>query len=349
MSRRSWTPPFRGRGGDILPDSIAEIDWLRLGGVDQWVLIRGENVANPPLILLYGGPGLSETCFFRRFNAPLEKAFTVVYWDQRGSGKSRDPTLSASSLTVEQFLADLDELVDTVTGRLGVKKVVLFGHSWGSALGVLYAARIPDKVAAYVGSGQIGDWPAAEAASYAFALARAERLGHRRALKALTTVGPPPYSADAVWTERTWAVRLDGQLSAETLWEFAWAHLSTPELSVLDLFRLMPTFRSTFAVMWPEVSRVNLLEAAPKLDVPVFFFLGRRDRWVPPETSVAYLDALCAPSKRLVWFEESGHEPFADEPGKFNTSMVELVRPVVVSGGSGKPGTPPKAPTSSGG
>jgi pimeloyl-ACP methyl ester carboxylesterase len=331
MSRRGRTPPFRGPGGEVLADSIAEIDWVRLGGMEQWVLIRGENVANPPLVLLYGGPGLSETYFFRRFNAPLEKAFTVIYWDQRGSGKSRDLALSASSLTVERFLADLDGLVETVCGRLGAEKAVLFGHSWGSALGVLYAARSPHKVAAYVGSGQIGDWRAAEAASYAFALELAERSGHRRARDALTRIGPPPYSADAVWTERSWASRLDGQLSAKSLWAFVRAHLSTPELSVLDLFRLMPTFRSTFAAMWPEVSQVNLFEAAPSLEMPVFFFLGRRDPWVPPETSVAYLDALRAPAKTLLWFEDSGHEPFVDEPEKFNASMVDLVRPVVVA------------------
>lgn len=64
---------------------MAEVAYLRLGGLDQWTMIRGESLANPPLILLHGGPGLSETRFFRLFNAPLEKSFTVVYWDQRGS------------------------------------------------------------------------------------------------------------------------------------------------------------------------------------------------------------------------------------------------------------------------
>lgn len=80
--------------------------------------------------------------------------------------------------------------------------------------------------------------------------------------------------------------------------------------------------------MWPEVSRLNLMRLAPKLQVPIFFFLGRRDRWVPPETSVAYFEALTAPSKKLVWLEQSGHEPFVDEADKFNAAMVELVRPV---------------------
>jgi alpha/beta hydrolase fold len=84
------TRPFRGPDGKALRGSIAEVNYLRLGGVDQWVMIRGESSTNPPLILLHGGPGFSETHFFRRFNAPLEKRFTVVYWDQRGSGKSFD-------------------------------------------------------------------------------------------------------------------------------------------------------------------------------------------------------------------------------------------------------------------
>jgi pimeloyl-ACP methyl ester carboxylesterase len=82
--------------------------------------------------------------------------------------------------------------------------------------------------------------------------------------------------------------------------------------------------------MWDEVSRLNLLQLVPALTMPVFFFLGRQDHWVPPETSVAYFEALTAPSKKLVWFEQSGHEPFVDEPVKFNESMVQLVRPVVV-------------------
>lgn len=95
-------------------------------------------------------------------------------------------------MTVAQFIADLDELVDAVRKRLGKDKVAIYGHSWGSALGVLYAARFPEKVAAYVGTGQIGDWPASELSSYAFTLAEAERRKNRRALKQLRAIGTPP-------------------------------------------------------------------------------------------------------------------------------------------------------------
>ena len=293
-------------------------------------MLRGESLANPPLILLHGGPGFSETALFRHFLAPLEKSFTVVYWDQRGACKSFERTIPRSSMTVEQFVADLDELVEAVRKRSGKEKVALFGHSWGSALGVLYAARFPEKVAAYVGSGQIGDWPVGESLSYAFAIAEAQRRSNRKALEKLRAIGPPPHTAKSLWTERTWLQRLEGQMSLGALWNLGRIILSSPESSVFDLPRALRGFRFSVDAMWAEVSRLNLLKLAPALQVPVFFFLGRRDHWVPPEASVAYFDALTAPSKKLIWFEQSGHEPFMDEPSKFNQAMIELVRPVTM-------------------
>jgi pimeloyl-ACP methyl ester carboxylesterase len=328
------TPPFRGPQGEVLSGSIAEVGYRRLGGFDQWTMIRGESVANPALMLLHGGPGLSETTLFRYFNAPLEKSFTVVYWDQRGSGKSFHRDIPRSSMTVEQFIADLDELVDAVCERLGKTKVAIFGHSWGSVLGPLYAARFPEKVEAYVGSGQIGDRAAAEAATYAFALAEAERLGKRRAAKKLRAIGPPPHTAQSLWTQRTLLSRLEGRMRPKALWTLARAALSGRESSILDLPRALRGFRFSLDAMWTEVSRLNLIELTPAVQVPVFFFLGRNDHWVAVETSLAYIDALAAPSKELAWFEESGHEPFMDEPAKFNAAMAELVRPVLVSGAS---------------
>ena len=112
------------------------------------------------------------------------------------------------------------------------------------------------------------------------------------------------------------------------IWELAKIFVSVPELSLRDMPNLTIAFRHSLDLMWPEVSKINLMERAPVLKVPVFFFLGRHDKWVPPETSLAYLDMLKAPRKELLWFEASGHEPFVDEPEKFHAAMRELVRPV---------------------
>ena len=323
------TPPIRGPHGETLPNSIAQIEYLELGGLDQWVMIRGVDVANPPLILLHGGPGMSETRFFRLCNAPLEKHFTVIYWEQRGTGKSFYPNIPRSSMTVEQFISDLDELVDTVCRRLGHSKVVIFGHSWGSALGVLYAARFPEKVAAYVGCGQYADAAAGEEASYAWAVREAERRNKRRMLKKLRAIGPPPHTRKELMVERSCAARLEGMLRPANWWDLARIALGVREASMVDLPRHRRGFNFSLDALWEEASQLNMLELAPALEMPVFFLLGRNDHWVPPEVSVRYFEALEAPSKELVWFEHSGHEVFADEADKFNAAMVELVRPLV--------------------
>lgn len=333
MRNPGKTRPFRGAKGKVIRGSIAEVRYVRLGGLDQWVMIRGECIANPVLILLHGGPGFSgDRHFFRRFNAPLEREFTVVYWDQRGSGKSFQKTIPKSSMTIEQFISDLDQLVDAVRRRTEQHQVTIFGHSWGSVLGVLYAARFPQNVSAYVGSGQIGDALAAESASYAFALSEAERRDNRKAIEELRAIGPPPYPASALWKERMWMQRLEGRLGPRALWDLGRMFLGGPEAPIADLPNLYRGFRFSLDAMWPEVSSINLIERVPELRMPAFFFLGRQDHWVPPETSGDYVDALTAPSKEIIWFEESGHEPFADEPAKFNASMVEFVRPVVAVG-----------------
>jgi len=311
---------------DVTLGGIAEAGYVRLGGVDQWVMIRGERVSNPAVIVLHGGPGFSDTLFFRACNASLESSFTIIHWEQRGTGKSYDPTIPRSSMTVAQLLSDLDELVEIVRARLHKSKVVILGHSWGSALGVLYAAQFPLKVEAYVGVAQIGDWAAGESASYAHALAMAERTGARAILKKLRAIGPPPHDRRRLMIERTCAQRLAGQLAPKPLWNIARMMLRVPD-SFTGIGDSLRGFRFTLDAMWSDVSRLNLIDAVPALRVPAFFMLGRRDPWVLPESSMAFIKALQAPSKSVTWFEESGHEPFVDEPAKFNAAMIDLVRP----------------------
>ena len=112
------------------------------------------------------------------------------------------------------------------------------------------------------------------------------------------------------------------------MWKLGRIVLGGPESSIFDLPNIQRGFRFSLDAMWTEASALNLEETVPSLQMPVFFFLGRRDHQVPADTSAAYFEVLTAPSKRLVWFEESGHEPFVDEPSKFNAAMIELVRPV---------------------
>jgi pimeloyl-ACP methyl ester carboxylesterase len=274
---------------------------------------------------------MSETALFQKFNSSLENSFTVVYWDQRGAGKSFSRKVPKSSMNVEQFISDLDELVDWVRAHLNKQQVAVLGHSWGSVLGVLYAARFPEKVAAYVGAAQIGDWNAGEVASYEFAVAEAGRRQNLKALKALEAMGPPPHTASQLFSERMWIERMEGQMKPSSLWAMTRMFAGGPERSVLDLPALFRGFRFSMDAMWPALSTFNLAEHVTELSMPTVFFLGRRDRWVPPQVSVEYIDLLRAPSKEIVWFEESSHEMFVDEPARFNEAMVTTVLPLLAS------------------
>lgn len=146
------TRPFTDAQGHVIPGSIAAMERLTIGGIRQSVWFRGVNSVNPALILLHGGPGASESALFRRYNAALEQRFLVVYCEQRGTGRSYHSGIPPESMTIAQFLRDLDELVDLVRRRFGQDKVVLLGHSWGTVLGTIYAHEHPRKVAAYVGT-----------------------------------------------------------------------------------------------------------------------------------------------------------------------------------------------------
>jgi pimeloyl-ACP methyl ester carboxylesterase len=323
------TPAFKAADGDVLARSIAETAFFRLGGIEQWVMIRGENIANPVLVLLHGGPGMSETNFFRYFNASrLERIFTLVYWDQRGAGRTYSRDTPEASMTIERFIADLDELVDVIRAKLDKRKVVILGHSWGSALGTLYAARHPEKVSAYVGTGQIGDLQKSEQSSYAFVLAEAERRNNRRALKQLRAIGEPPYTSRTIQVQRRWLMRFVGLMRGRSFWQVLRAARSTPESSWRHIPNLLRGAMFSLRTLWSQVSVLNLETAVPELRMPVFFFLGRHDHQVAAETSAAYFEKLIAPSKQLVWFEESAHMPPFEEAERFDAKLIELVAPI---------------------
>ena len=127
-----------------------------IGGTQQWIQIRGRDRNNPVILWLNGGPGFS-TIPQTFFHVPLEKDFTVVMWDQRGEGKSyayTGPSI-ASTMTIERMAADGVELAEFLKQHLGVEKIVIMGHSWGSILGVRMAQMRPDLFSAYIGTGQV--------------------------------------------------------------------------------------------------------------------------------------------------------------------------------------------------
>lgn len=305
-----------------MPGSIAAMETVRLGGVDQSVWFRGRSTSAVPLVLLHGGPGASESALFRHYDAALENRFVVVYWEQRGAGRSFHANVPRSSMTIARMLDDLDELVDTVRARFGAERVVVLGHSWGTILGTMYANAHPEKVLAYVGVAQIANFPEGERRSLEWAINQATTRGDAKALRELRAMLPAPRTVDDELTLGRWVERfggtLRGGLSTRSL---IWAALRTDEAGVVDLVRFGRGNRFSLTALRPEYSRVDLTRFRT-FKVPIVFMLGRHDWHVPSVLSARYFERIDAPVKHLVWFERSAHNPPFEEPAEFVRALV---------------------------
>jgi proline iminopeptidase len=320
------TPPFRDDRGAMIPGSIATMTDVTVGGVAQRLWFRGMNASSPLVILLHGGPGTSETALFRHFNADLERHFLMVYWDQRGTGRSYRSDIPTSTMTIDQFVRDLDDVVEIVRHRFGKARVVLLGHSWGTALGVEYASRFPDKVAAYVGVSQVADMREGERLSYEYARSEARRREDRSATRALERIGEPPHTVDEMLTSRKWVERFGGSFHGDlSTGKLIWAALGTDEANLNDLIKFGQGNRFSLEHLWSEFRNFDADDRLTAFRVPVFFLLGRYDWQVPSILAERYFETIDAPVKRLVWFENSAHNPPFEEPALFAETLVDLL------------------------
>ena len=331
LSRSGRTPPI-----DVAqhPTEIAALEPVVLGGVEQRILVRGEDAANPLVLFLHGGPGTSQIGLNRRNTAALERWFTVVNWDQRLAGKSFAAGRDRSGLCIDRFVDDAIALATSLRERFGQPNVTLVGHSWGSVLGVLAAQRRPDLFASYVGIGQMSDMAESERLSYAWTLEQARAAGARSAVRRLEAIGPPPYDGDwrrGFLTQRRLLARFGGECYGSRRGAFGVvlrSLLTSCEYTVVDRVNYFRGILRSLAALGPELLRVDLFATVPELELPVFFCLGRHDHEVPAELAARYFETLRAPEKELVWFERSGHMPNTEQRDLFNAFMVEQVLPV---------------------
>jgi len=316
------TPPMR------TPQGIASLEAVTLGGVKQWILIRGQDRSNPVLLFLHGGPGSPEMPLEHHFGPPLEEHFVVVHWDQRGAGKSWHPGLPKDSMTIEQFISDTHELVELLRKRFGQEKIYLMGHSWGSLLGVRVVQKYPDLFYAYIGIGQCVDLKRNEEISYQFVLEEAEKRGNQKALRQLKKIGPPPYdNLRELGTQRKWLTRFGGGITREGKFSpLIKIAIKAPEYTPADFVKYLYGNYYGSKHLEDEVMTINFLEQAPRLEAPVYFFEGRHDYNTPWELVQEYYEKLDAPSgKHLVWFENSAHSPNLEEPGKFVDELIKAL------------------------
>ncbi len=329
----------------LTPNGVERLEKVRIGGIDQWVSVRGNDRKNPVLLYIHGGPGYVSIPMSWWFTRDLEEYFTVVQWDQRATGKTyllTDPAEVAPTLTRDRMIADTEEMAAWARKEFTKEKIFVLGHSWGSFLGLQLAQRHPEWLYAYIGVCQMIDGPESERRGWRFAMDAAHHEGNADAVRELERIAP--YGAPGhtipikdIYVERKWvgyyggvmAYRRDNQADSALAW-------LSPDYSDQEIAHIWDGNKFATPYLLPEFLALDLT-STKKLSVPLILFEGRHDRNVNSEVAAAWFDTLQAPDKHLVWFEHSGHIPMTEERGKFLLSLVRYARPIAEKAGDVAP------------
>ncbi len=325
----------------VADGGIERLEAVRIGGIDQWVSIRGNDRRNPVLLMLHGGPGWVAMPTSWYFQRGWEEYFTVVQWDQRGAGKtyaSNDPARVAPTMTRERMIADSEELVAWLRKEFGKDRIFVLGQSWGSYLGLELAQRRPEWLHAYIGMGQVTNAPESERRGWAWTLQRAKAAGNAEAVAELEALAPyaegnTPLPLENLFKQRKWLNQYGGMVHNRTGGnaEAAAIRLS-PEYTDQDVAAIWKGNDFSMQHLLAEVLTLDMSQVR-ELKTPLFLFLGRHDYNVSSELAAEWFNTVRAPGKQLVWFEQSAHEVMIEEPGKTLLTLVNQVRPIAERAG----------------
>jgi len=312
------------------PNGIDEANYVRIGGLEQWITIRGEDRKNPVLLLLHGGPGDATNPWgYAGFRNWL-KYFTVVQWDQRGAGRTfgRNGEAAASTITVDRMVRDGVELAELLLKRLQKDKIVLLGHSWGSILGVFMAKARPELFYAFVGTGQVADPRRNYAAAYSALVEKASHEGNSRALHELNEVGPPPYKdGKGFAVQRKWSNLFEGaDAFIASMLGFA---LTAPGYSLGDINDWFEGQSVSGEHLVPQTSGLDPKLLGGEFAVPVFVIQGTEDFTTPTSLAKTYLNSVHAPSKAFATIDGAGHFAVFTKQDLFLKELRARVLPLI--------------------
>jgi len=301
-------------------NSVASIQKIEIGGIEQYIMIRGRDTNNPILLFLHGGPGYAQISYARKYQKELEDNFIVVNWDQRGAGKSFSFNIPKDTMNREQFIEDCKELIDYLCKKYNKEKIFLVGHSWGSELGLYIVDRYPEKISAFISIGQVVNGIDNEVVSYDYVVEMAQKDNNKKALKDLEKIGRPPYKNIVSDTaiQRKWLEKYGGvERKVNTRKDIILSCLFSPEYTGIDGIKFALGNKFTADAMWGQNNDLDFIRDLPEVKVPVYFCVGRYDYNTPSVLVENYYNHLTAPKKEIIWFEESAHFPHFEEPEKF--------------------------------
>ncbi|MBY0123586.1 alpha/beta fold hydrolase [Bacillus sp. S/N-304-OC-R1] len=335
---------FHSKDFEITKQGISSLESIDIGGIKQSLLIQTEKPGSPILFFIHGGPSMPVPGVSNRGSdyalvmttKELVKHFTVVFWDQRGTGKSYSKDIPDNTMNLKQFIQDGNEVTDYLRNRFNQDKVHLAAHSWGSVIGLSLASLYPEKYYTYTGFSQITNWVENDKLSYKWLLEKAREKNNQKALQELIAVGEPPY----LESFEQWAVIRKWQLKYKTMFHDAGDKKSTTffsglkimlrsqDYSLMDIYNsLVRGFKLSYTEeMLNDINTFDFFAGVPSLQVPVMFIHGSKEKHVMPELIKQYFEQLDAPKgKRLLWSDKSSHTFHLDDARENEQRLIQYL------------------------
>jgi pimeloyl-ACP methyl ester carboxylesterase len=328
---RAWRQHETERALAIDPKiGIEETMFVTLGGIEQWIQIRGDDRKNPVLLYVHGGPGTTISPVSSLFR-PWEKYFTVVMWDQRDAGKTFVRNGAVREMTLARVSQDGIELADFLRHRLGKRKIIVLGHSWGTMVGLHMIHDRPDLFSAYVGTGQVVSIAEKEPINYARTMARLQAAHDVEGIRELTSAGAPPYrSFRQLMVERSLSNRTDIPAERNLRNNMIPIALLAPGWSLWDIYESLQASDYAEAATFDADASYDARQLGAEIPLPFFILNGAEDHVAPTDLARSYFDFVRAPEKQFVVLNGAGHSAILTEPDIVLRELVVRVRPAAI-------------------
>jgi pimeloyl-ACP methyl ester carboxylesterase len=295
--------------------SVIEEGFVPIGGIAQWISIRGKVPTAPVLLIVHGGPGAAWSGFEVPQFASWEEKFTVVLWDQRGAGRTygrHGPV--EENVTIDRMAQDGIEVAQYICQRLNKKRVILVGVSWGSVVGVHMAKARPEFFDAYLGLGQVVNWRKNETLAYRQVLSKARRAHDSAAIESLEKIGPPPYTnIRSLGIRSNLAAHFEpGAPDGPQIMKMPFSAAGYTKADAQNWLDGLESSQEHFfgAKMDGPFANEDLVALGREFRVPVFVLQGTEDDIAPASLAKAYVNSLVAPRAEYVPIEGAGHYAF---------------------------------------
>ena len=311
-------------------NQIKEESFIRINGIEQWVTINGDST-KPIVLFLHGGPGSPLSPYADGIYGHWKKDFLLVQWDQRGTartyGRNAPEELSpeylqSNPLTIQQMTSDGIELTRFLIKRFEKHKIILFGSSWGSVLGVKMAQENPELLYAYIGHSQLVNPPASNLTAHSKLVQLIQQSNDQASLDILHSIGKPPYDTAKNAGRFMRIIKKYQQINAMPP-PASW-FLMAPEYdnekdnqhrSDGDDYSFVHYTGDKRLGIAPMSATINFFEDGLVFKIPVFFIQGAEDIQTPAGINKEYFKKIKAPRKKFFLLPKTEHG--------FNQSVID--------------------------